>query len=377
MALPSVRADVKDRCYRVFTYQPVDRVPDVEFGYWPQTIRRWLKEGLPAEFESEKNQYFSKKLDQWFGFENEGINIDLRLGMDPLFEEQVLERKEHSVVMRDSSGTIAERYLSDVEESSIPRYIRFPVETPDDWKQLKQRYAFDAPVRQLDARRIKECMTAACQGTMVRIGLVGFYGQLRHWMGMENLSVAFYDYPEMIHDMVEHWSELMVRQMAKLPREFAIDKISWWEDMACKNGPLVSPKVFREFLQPGYHKVMQAAHKHGVPISIVDCDGNPHDIVGNWLEEGVNIMFPLEVTAGVDPYAWRKEFGMQLRLRGGIGKAPLVAGGSAIDKELERIKPLMDQGGFIPHLDHLVPPDIPFSNYMHYLEKKRKLIGKA
>ena len=32
---------------------------------------------------------------------------------------------------------------------------------------------------------------------------------------------------------------------------------------------------------------------------------------------------------------------MELRLRGGIGKAPLVQGGKAIDAELERIKPLL------------------------------------
>jgi uroporphyrinogen decarboxylase len=272
---------------------------------------------------------------------------------------------------------IAERYLNDVDESSIPRFIRFPVETPDEWKDLKQRYPFDGPARQLNAQAIRDCATAACQGKAVRIGLVGFYGQLRNWMGTENLSLAFYDYPEMVHDMVEHWAELMARQIDRLPREFPIDQVAWWEDMACKNGPLVSPRIFREFLQPGYRRVMQVAHAHGAAISVVDCDGNPHDIVANWLEEGVNIMFPLEVAAGVDPYAWRKEFGTRLLLRGGIAKTPLVAGGSAIDKELERIRPLLEQGGFIPHLDHLVPPDIPLSNYMCYLEKKRKLIGKV
>jgi uroporphyrinogen decarboxylase len=79
----------------------------------------------------------------------------------------------------------------------------------------------------------------------------------------------------------------------------------------------------------------------------------------------------------VDPYAWRREFGKELRIRGGIAKAPLVAGPSAIDKELERIRPLMEQGGVIPHLDHLAPPDIPLKHYRYYLDKKRKLIGKA
>jgi uroporphyrinogen decarboxylase len=98
--------------------------------------------------------------------------------------------------------------------------------------------------------------------------------------------------------------------------------------------------------------------------------------VGNWLEEGVNVMFPLEVAAGCDPYAWRAEFGKDLRMRGAIAKAPLVAGGSAIDAELERVRPLLDQGGYVPHLDHLVPPDISYDNYRRYLDRKRKLIGK-
>jgi hypothetical protein len=39
-----MRTEIKDRFYRTYTYQDVDRVPDIEFGYWPQTIRRWLKE---------------------------------------------------------------------------------------------------------------------------------------------------------------------------------------------------------------------------------------------------------------------------------------------------------------------------------------------
>ena len=68
---------------------------------------------------------------------------------------------------------------------------------------------------------------------------------------------------------------------------------------------------------------------------------------------------------------------MEMRMRGAIAKAPLVEGGRAIDRELDRIKPLMEQGGYIPHLDHLVPPDISYRNYQEYLDKKRKLIGKV
>jgi uroporphyrinogen decarboxylase len=92
--------------------------------------------------------------------------------------------------------------------------------------------------------------------------------------------------------------------------------------------------------------------------------------------EEANIMFPLEIGAGVDPASWRREFGKDLRLKGGIAEGPLVRGGKAIDRELERVRPLLEEGGYIPHLDHLVPPDIPYSHYCHYLDKKRKLISK-
>jgi uroporphyrinogen decarboxylase len=374
-----MRKDVKDRGYLTFMYQPVDRVPDYEFGYWPQTIRRWLKEGMKVDLTAEEqNQMFCGKLDRFFGFD-EGFShgIDLKLGMNPTFTEEVVERRAKSVVSRDGSGSLAERFLNDSDESSIPHFIKFPVETPDDWAKMKERYRFDDAIRDIPQEKILQARQAATEGKMISVFCPGPYGMLRAWMGFENLSVAFYDYPYMIHDMVEHMTELAVRQIRKLPADLPIDFSGWWEDMSSKNGPFVSPTAFRNFLQPQYHRIQDELRKHGLALSMVDSDGNPHDIVANWLEEGVNIMFPLEVAAGVDPYQWRKEFGREMRLRGGIAKQPLVQGGQAIDRELERIKPLLEQGGFVPHLDHLVPPDIPYNHYCEYLEKKRKLIGKS
>ncbi|MCK4601784.1 MAG: hypothetical protein KAU28_04925, partial [Phycisphaerae bacterium] len=287
-----------------------------------------------------------------------------------------IERKERSVISRGEGGVISEHFEDGQEESSIPHYLEFPIKTPDDWPDMKRRFRVDDPSRKRPAEEIDAIRAAITEGKMIFMYLIGPYGQLREWMGFENVSTAFYDYPDMIHDMIDTWTELLLDQVEQIPEDLVIDEVMWWEDMACKNGPFVSPAMFREFLQPCYHAVMTAAKKRGCAISVVDSDGNPHDIVANWLQEGVNIMFPLEVAAGVDPYAWREEFGMELRLRGGVAKAPLVAGGSAIDKELERLKPLLEQGGFIPHLDHLVPPDISYKNYLEYLEKKRKLIGK-
>ena len=373
----SMRAQITDRVYKVYTYQAVDRLPDIEFGYWPQTIRRWLSEGLPLELtHDEKNQMFLGKLDDFFGFDREGHGLPNRIHMNPVFPEQVIERRGDKTLLRGRDGITAQRYLNDVDESSIPHFIEFPVKAPADWTEMKRRYRYEDATRYPSSGEIERARCAVEDGRMISIFFVGFYGQLRNWMGTENLSYAVYDYPEMIHDMVSHWAGLCVSQLERLPAEIPIDFVSWWEDMAGKNGPLVSPATFREFLQPGYRRVMEAVRARGCELAHVDCDGNPHDIVANWLEEGVNVMFPLEVQAGVDPLAWRKEFGRDLRLRGGINKYALVEGGKAIDRELDRIRPLLDQGGYIPHLDHLVPPDVPYAHYCEYLEKKRRLIGR-
>jgi hypothetical protein len=373
----SVRDQVRDRFYRVFTYQDVDRVPDIEFGYWPQTIRRWLAEGMPLDLTpDETEEMFSRKVDDYFGFEHEGWNIPRHIEMNPPFEEVILERRAESVIVRDETGIVAERYLHDSDRSSIPRFIEFPVKAPGDWARLKERYRLDDPVRAIKDSDLTEARQARDEKQAISMSFTGFYGQLRHWMGMENLSFAFYDHPDMVHDMVAHWAELCARQIEQLPGDIPIDQVNWWEDMASKNGPLVSPKVFREFLQPGYQRVMGAAKARGCVLGQVDCDGNPHAIVANWLEEGVNIMFPIEIAAGSDPHAWRKEFGRDLLLRGGINKRAIAEGGQAIDAELDRMRPLLEQGGCVPHLDHLVPPDISFENYREYLDKKRKLIGR-
>jgi len=375
-----MRTDVTNRWYRVYTYQQVDRVPDIEFWWWPQTIRRWLREGLPQEFESEKNNNFSSELWRFLGLDTDPdqVSINLRWGMNPAFTEEILESRDSSVITRDTEGVVAERYQIDADGMSIPRFLRFPVETPRDWEALKkERYRLDDPYRELAQEEIEAMRDGIQEGKMASASYFrGFYGQLRAWMGTENLSLAFYEYPDMVHDMVQHWAELLARQIERLPDDILIDQVYWWEDMAYNHGPLVGPKTFREFLQPGYHRVMQAARKRGCAISAVDCDGDPHDIVRNWLEEGVNIMLPMEVTGAVDPYAWRKEFGREVRFAGGIAKEPLVIGGKAIDRELDRLKPLLEQGGYIPHVDHHVPPTVSYANYCYYLEKKRKLIGK-
>jgi len=62
-------------------------------------------------------------------------------------------------------------------------------------------------------------------------------------------------------------------------------------------------------------------------------------------------------------------------MMGGLDKRVLVWGTEAIDEELERKMPVALEGGYIPTIDHSLPPDIPYENFCYFWERKKALLG--
>ena len=79
-------------------------------------------------------------------------------------------------------------------------------------------------------------------------------------------------------------------------------------------------------------------------------------------------------TPGQDPVRLRKKFGRSLRLWGGVDKRELAKDRKAIDEHLCSFIPLIEEGGFIPAVDHTVPPDVPLKNFMYYMLRKKHLL---
>ena len=60
---------------------------------------------------------------------------------------------------------------------------------------------------------------------------------------------------------------------------------------------------------------------------------------------------------------------------GGLDKIELAKGRKAIEQELYRkIPPLLEMGGYIPHIDHAISPELSYDDMLYYMELKRKLI---
>jgi uroporphyrinogen decarboxylase len=194
-------------------------------------------------------------------------------------------------------------------------------------------------------------------------------------MGTENLSLAWYDYPDLMHEMMEFFADFVIETSRPVLEKVKVEYFTFNEDMSMKSGPLLGPDTYREFILPHMKRLCGFLRKMGVKHIAVDSDGNPTVLIPLLLEAGVDTIWPIERASDVSPQAWRKEFGRDLRLWGGVDKRVLATTRENIRAHLREFIPLIEEGGFIPTVDHTVPPDVSWDNFRYYLDAKRALLA--
>jgi uroporphyrinogen decarboxylase len=141
------------------------------------------------------------------------------------------------------------------------------------------------------------------------------------------------------------------------------------EDLAFKTGPHISPSIYKEFWLPYQNRIVSLLSKYGVENICLHSAGDFRVLIPMLLDNGVSMIWPLDRNSNMDPIEIQKKFGKSLRMAGGVGKSALLAGKAAIDEELERLMPLIREGGYFPALDDIVPPETPFVNYIYFSER--------
>ncbi len=355
----------RERFNKVMHWQRPDRVPNMDFGYWDDTIVAWHSQGLPEDVKTNED------VERYLGLEGTDSIPTLPVinGLHPRFECKVLEDKGERQIIRNDEGTICEVFKS---RSSIPRFIKYGMETREDWEVYKrERLDYTREDRIGDVASVVR--EARESGMPLRFTAGSLYGWLRNWMGLENFSIAIKTEREWVEEMMEHLTEMTLYLIERALPGLEVDVAWWWEDMCYRGGPLLSPRDFHELMVPRYKRITDALRKHNVDVNVLDCDGQIYKLVPGWIEGGINCMFPIEV-AHTDPIRLREEHGENVLLLGGVNKVELAKGKEAIDQEMARLRPLVERGGYIPTVDHRVPPDVSFANYLYYVEKKKEVL---
>ncbi len=204
----------------------------------------------------------------------------------------------------------------------------------------------------------------------------GLIGTIRNWLGVVGLSYLIADDPALLDEMIETVAELSYQGVAAaLASGVAFDYGHFWEDICFKNGPLVNPRWFAARVGPHYRRITQLLKEHGIGIVSLDCDGMIDKLIPTWLANGVNTMFPIEVgTWHASLAPWRAQYGRELRGVGGMDKKVFAYDYAAVDAEIERLRPLVALGGYIPCPDHLIPPDARWENVQYYCERMHRVL---
>lgn len=354
-----------ERFNATLNYGERDRAPFREFMFptWPETAERWAREGGYVEGKT------AFGCDHWV-VENSWFFPT------PPFERRVLAEDEEKVTFVDPHGVVMRTFKAN-PTSCMPQYLRFPIETREDFRKYwKERMRPDLTERigpdwreQLRRHRHRDYPFIVLPD---RWG--GFFGPIRNLVGVERLCTLFFDDPAFVEEMMEAYADLLMAMLSQMLEETEIDVFGFWEDMAYHTAPLISPVMVRKYMLPRYRKVIDVGRSHGVHFFSLDSDGNIDRLIPVWMDAGIDILYPFEVQAGMDVLAIRKKYGRSLRIWGGLDKRALVQGPAAIDCEVNRIAPLIRDGGYIPMLDHLATPDTPYRNYCYFLEQLRKAL---
>ncbi len=342
---------------------PLDRPFRQENGPWPSTLELWLEQGYPEGGNYREVAHLdplARPLFDRFGY----VNCPFL----PSFEEEVLERGDGWEILRDIDGVV-KKVFKEHGDLSMPQFIRFPAESREDWEEIKKRLKFETPGRTEGWDEEIEPLAVRDRDFAVHVTACGAYGLPRNLFGPENLSYLIYDDPEMLHDIQRTWVDLYKGMFGYLLDRLEVDAVLFWEDMAYKNGSLISPAHVREFMLPYYRELIAHLRERGVKAIMLDSDGDISELIPLFLEMGIDAVMPFEVQAGMDVVALREQYGPSFCIMGGIDKRELAKDFEAIEREVERVMvPLSKTGRFIPCLDHTVPPDVTFKNFLHYRE---------
>ena len=358
----------RERFIKTLRFEPTDKPFVKAVGGWQETGERWRKEGWDG-----------RALHEIFGTDLV-LNTGVYYGPTPRFEYKLVEEDETTRVYINHEGILMREFKDYNGNSSMPQFLKFPVETEEDFDRIKAERLelnFDKRIPQ-NWDSLREHWTRRTHPLMCfadRWG--GFFGPLRNLMGLQNLALAFYDQPRLVEKMMDQRADAIIAIAERMLEDVEIDMFAFWEDMAYNAGPLISPGMFRKLALPRYKRVCDWLKSRGIEFIGLDSDGYIDGLISIWLDAGINVLWPFEVAAGMDVVSVRREYGRDLAIIGGIDKRAVAAGGEKMRREVDRVMPLVEDGGYMPEIDHSAPPDISWHNMCKYMEYLIHRLGRG
>lgn len=311
----------RERFRETLRYGSPDRVPYFEEGIRNEVLRIWRRQGLPRR--SNLSQMFPS--DRW-----EELEPDLDPHPRPQKWPTSLSELD---LLRKSLNPYSRRRL------------------PEDWSgHLRSGKERDYVL-----------MLRVHRGFFLSLGVYD-------WSRFTEVMLLLTKDPDFINENMSIQGEFAAKMAEHLLQQVDIDAAIFSEPIGGNDRPLISPRMYEEFVLKSYEPLLDVLHRHAVENIILRTYANARILIPSILKWGFNCLWACEVNIEAMDYRdLRREFGHALRLIGGIDLDALRQSKEAIRREIEeKVPPLLADGGYVPLADGRVREDVTFENYAYY-----------
>jgi uroporphyrinogen decarboxylase len=350
-----------ERIHNILKRQPVDRIGVYEH-FWDDTQRAWEQKGWVQPGENLVD-HFNYDLDQFWSF-------DYVADLD--FVPQTIEETDETILQRDGNGALLRHHKL---HSSTPEHVDFLVKERRGWEEHIK------PLLTPDRRRIKFKEYRQAKKHAAEHNRFFFWSGINSFecmhpvCGHEYMLMGMALDPDWVKDMVNTYSRLNIALQEILFAEEGLpDGIWYYEDMGYKQHPFMSPRMYREIIQPGHASTIAYAKSLKLPVVMHSC-GYVEPLLPGMLEAGIDALQVIEVKAGMDLLKLYHQYGERLSFIGGIDVRVLYNNDKReIDAELETKIPVVKGNyGYVLHSDHSIPYNVTHDTYQYFINKGLEL----
>ena len=142
------------------------------------------------------------------------------------------------------------------------------------------------------------------------------------------------------------------------------------DDLGTQHAPMISPAMYREFIQPSHARLAALIKKKtgGVAKVFIHSDGSIFDMLPDVIDAGIEVLNPVQPQAAkMDAVALKEKFGDRLVFHGGLDQQHTIPHGTVADAEGEVrrvLRAFAKGGGYIFSPCHNLQPDVPPENIL-------------
>ncbi len=199
-----------------------------------------------------------------------------------------------------------------------------------------------------------------------------FIGPCQIRGGIDKFIVDLYRQPDFARGLIEKVFKFQMEIVGRVIKA-GVDIIVEGDDIADLKGPMISPKLLREFYYPYARKFVEKCHTHNVPV-MKHSDGNLYPILDDLVNLGIDGLHPMEPSV-MDLGRVKQQYGDRIFLRGNVDCVQVLPYGSEeeVRREVRRcIDAAAKGGGFILSESNSFHSNVKTENIQVMIDEARK-----